>query len=123
MRNGWPIDEFPKGRTWATPKKEGSYIRKAPFKLLVEAIGDELLPNDVLEEGTFEEPSTELDLQNQVSKVEMKAAYKQYEADGDRGLKDMEEALEEDTEEDTEEYTGEDIEEVSDGRQKIQHKS
>lgn len=89
-RNGWPTHMLPRGQTWATPEKKGGYLRAAPFMSLVRAIGDDLIPEEVLEEGTFTDKESELALENEAAEYAMKSAYRNYDAGGEQELKEAE---------------------------------
>ena len=47
--------KLPNGRIWASPSKLEGYLRKSVLQRLAKRIGDEPLPTDLLEAGSFED--------------------------------------------------------------------
>lgn len=47
--------KLPPGRIWASPDKSDGYLRKSVLRLLARKVGDEDLPEEMLEGGTFED--------------------------------------------------------------------
>jgi hypothetical protein len=75
QKEGFPDfkSKLPSGKIWASPDKGDGYLRRSVLQSLGRRVGDELLPTDLVEAGTFTdtEPPTGCAMKDQIASIEL----------------------------------------------------
>ena len=99
-------EKLPPGRMWASPGKEGGYLRESVLRAMAERIGDVTLPQELITAGTFvdTEPESGREIDDRIATIELSARIKSKEQgtvlDEEEDHKNGEEDDDEDEEED-----------------------
>lgn len=78
-------EKLPSGSIWASPSKKKGYLRASVLRALNRKAGDDLLPEDLLEAGTFvdTEPATGVPVRDKIASLVLSMRIR-------KALKDME---------------------------------
>ena len=92
---------MPPGRIWASPDKPAGYLRNSVLTVLAKKIGDQDLPEELIDAGTFDdtEPATGSPVRDEVAAIKVQMAFRDHQARKE-GYGDDEEEEEEEEDDD-----------------------